>query len=65
MYTYTSKVTRNLGHFFLSYYRFQIGVRRPLSTWLPILSIQSKNEIGGSADLTSEQSLKLVSIRIA
>ena len=26
MYTYTLKVTRHLGHFFLSYYRFKIGV---------------------------------------
>ena len=26
MYIYTLKVTRHLGHLFLSYYRFQIGV---------------------------------------
>ena len=27
MFAYTLKVTRHLGHFFLSYYRFQIGVQ--------------------------------------
>ena len=53
MYIYTLKKTTHLGIFF--YLTTASRLVCSLSTWPPILSIQSKNEIGGSADLTSEK----------